>query len=264
MTISSTGGPAIVAIAFVLGGAALLCAADWPQWRGPARDGRGAALPVRAVFPEKLTPAWKVPVGEGHASPVVVGERVFVFAREGESEVVQRPGSRQRQASRRPSLPGAVHDEPGGQRRDGRGTEVDAGRGGRAASTPSASAASSPALDATSGRVVWRKSRELRLGVPGDSPLYGVAAPRRSSTPGRGDRARRRARRWRPGGLTPRAEGWSGRGRATARLRLAGGGDVGGVGRCDVQSESFLVGRLADRGSGSGRSRSRPRRSSTP
>lgn len=59
---------------------------DWPQWRGPARDGR-AALPAIARWPKALAPGWKATVGLGHASPVVAGDRVFVFAREGGDEV---------------------------------------------------------------------------------------------------------------------------------------------------------------------------------
>lgn len=69
----------------LLAGAAL-GAADWPQWRGPARDGR-AALPAIARWPKTLARSWKTTVGLGHASPVVAGERVFVFAREGGDEV---------------------------------------------------------------------------------------------------------------------------------------------------------------------------------
>ena len=64
-------------------------AADWPQWRGPTRDGRSPGLEERRAWPERLTPAWQVTVGEGHSSPVVVGDRVYVFSREGEDEVVQ-------------------------------------------------------------------------------------------------------------------------------------------------------------------------------
>jgi outer membrane protein assembly factor BamB len=64
-------------------------AADWPQWRGAARDGRAGGLEERSAWPEGLAPAWKVTVGEGHSSPVVVGERVYVFSREGEDEVVR-------------------------------------------------------------------------------------------------------------------------------------------------------------------------------
>ena len=61
---------------------------DWPQWRGPTRDGSvGAALP--AQWPEALTKRWEIPVGSGHASPVVSGNRVVVIAREGDQEIVR-------------------------------------------------------------------------------------------------------------------------------------------------------------------------------
>ena len=60
---------------------------DWPQWRGPNRDGvaPGAELPV--VLPATLHQLWKVRVGGGQSSPIVVGDRVFVLARQGEEEV---------------------------------------------------------------------------------------------------------------------------------------------------------------------------------
>ena len=62
--------------------------ADWPQWRGPNRDGSiTAALP--AEWPEALTKRWEVPVGSGYASPVVSGNRVVVFARQGNDEIVR-------------------------------------------------------------------------------------------------------------------------------------------------------------------------------
>ena len=61
---------------------------EWPQWRGPTRDGVvGAALPSR--WPEALKKRWQVPVGAGHASPVVSGNRVVVIAREGDQEIVR-------------------------------------------------------------------------------------------------------------------------------------------------------------------------------
>ena len=60
---------------------------DWPQWRGPTRDGVvGAALP--AEWPGALKKRWETPSGAGHASPVVSGNRVVVFAREGDQEIV--------------------------------------------------------------------------------------------------------------------------------------------------------------------------------
>jgi glucose dehydrogenase len=61
---------------------------DWPQWRGPNRDGSVlAALP--AQWPEALKKRWETPVGTGHASPVVSGNRVVVIAREGDQEIVR-------------------------------------------------------------------------------------------------------------------------------------------------------------------------------
>src|SRR5215213_8886652 len=61
---------------------------DWPQWRGPTRDGSvAAALPVQ--WPEALKKRWETPVGIGHASPVVSGNRVVVIARQGDQEIVR-------------------------------------------------------------------------------------------------------------------------------------------------------------------------------
>ena len=61
---------------------------DWPQWRGPTRDGFvGAALP--AQWPKALKKRWETPVGAGHASPVVSGNRVVVIARQGDEEIVR-------------------------------------------------------------------------------------------------------------------------------------------------------------------------------
>jgi outer membrane protein assembly factor BamB len=63
-------------------------AADWPQWRGPNRDGvvRGVKAPEK--WPKTLKEEWKVEVGEGYSSPVVVGERVYVFTRQKGDEIL--------------------------------------------------------------------------------------------------------------------------------------------------------------------------------
>jgi outer membrane protein assembly factor BamB len=80
-----------VVVLVVLGGLAIARAqtnTDWPQWRGPKRDGSfDAALP--AQWPEALKKCWEVPVGTGHASPVVSDNRVVVIARQGEEEIVR-------------------------------------------------------------------------------------------------------------------------------------------------------------------------------
>ncbi|MDB5313092.1 MAG: hypothetical protein JWO38_7294 [Gemmataceae bacterium] len=66
-----------------------LSAGDWPQWRGPNRDGVVPAGDAPKSWPKALTFAWKVEVGEGHSGPVVVGDRVFLHSRVGDAEVVR-------------------------------------------------------------------------------------------------------------------------------------------------------------------------------
>ncbi|MDX1931825.1 MAG: PQQ-binding-like beta-propeller repeat protein [Capsulimonadales bacterium] len=56
---------------------------DWPQWRGPNRNGHavGARLPVR--WPETFpAPQWRAPVGIGYSSPVIAGGRLFIMGRD--------------------------------------------------------------------------------------------------------------------------------------------------------------------------------------
>jgi outer membrane protein assembly factor BamB len=62
-------------------------AQDWAQWRGPGRDGRVVGFKTPAQWPAQLTKKWTVTVGEGHSSPILVGNRAYVTARRGEQEV---------------------------------------------------------------------------------------------------------------------------------------------------------------------------------
>src|SRR5688572_12131907 len=66
----------------------LLRAQDWPQWRGAKRDGVAAGTASKA-WPERLTQKWQTTVGVGHSSPVVAGNRIYLFTRQGEDEVVR-------------------------------------------------------------------------------------------------------------------------------------------------------------------------------
>lgn len=81
-----------VTIATVFAGAAhaadIQKAADWPQWRGPARDGIAAPFQAPKAWPEKLKKVWSVEAGGGHATPVVVGGKIYLHSRQGEDEVI--------------------------------------------------------------------------------------------------------------------------------------------------------------------------------
>ena len=75
-------------LAFILSIAPPLGAQDWPQWRGPARDGLVLGARPRPSWPPALQKGWSVTVGEGHASPLALGDRAYAFARQGEDEVL--------------------------------------------------------------------------------------------------------------------------------------------------------------------------------
>ena len=74
--------------AFAVLVAAGAAAQDWPQWRGPARDGAAAGFQAPATWPETLTRAWRVDVGTGYATPILVDGDLWLFARWGEEEVL--------------------------------------------------------------------------------------------------------------------------------------------------------------------------------
>ena len=63
-------------------------AAQWPQWRGPARDGVASAFTPPATWPARLTKKWQAKPGLGHSSPVVSGNRIVIHTRQANREVV--------------------------------------------------------------------------------------------------------------------------------------------------------------------------------
>lgn len=76
-----------VLIGCALGVASGVLAQDWSQWRGANRDGKAAGFKAPATWPKELNQKWKVAVGKGDATPALVGDKVFVFARDDNSEL---------------------------------------------------------------------------------------------------------------------------------------------------------------------------------
>lgn len=75
----------LFACGVVLLAATGVMADDWPQWRGPSRDGISKETGLLKQWPEqgpKLL--WQVKdLGEGYSTPSVVGERLYVMANKG-------------------------------------------------------------------------------------------------------------------------------------------------------------------------------------
>ena len=59
--------------------AATVIAADWPQWRGPDRDGTWTETGIVSAFPPTgLIPKWKASIGYGYSTPIVAKGRLYL------------------------------------------------------------------------------------------------------------------------------------------------------------------------------------------
>ncbi len=60
---------------------------DWPQWRGPNRDGLSWETGLRATWPADGPPLlWSKPVGTGYSCVAIAGGRAFTLMQEGSDE----------------------------------------------------------------------------------------------------------------------------------------------------------------------------------
>ena len=67
--------------------AAAVHAEDWPQWRGPRGDGRSAETAFPTSWSQTENVVWRTPLpGEGHASPIVSGGKIFTVAANPETQ----------------------------------------------------------------------------------------------------------------------------------------------------------------------------------
>lgn len=148
-------------------------AADWNQWRGPARDGVASGFKAPATWsPSALAKQWSVPVGEGHSSPVIAGERVYIFAREGDEEIMRCLALADGKVLWRAAYPAPYEMNPAAR-----------GHGKGPKSTPVVADGRVFALginghfsafDAQTGAVLWRK--DFARDFKSTSPVFGAAA----------------------------------------------------------------------------------------
>jgi outer membrane protein assembly factor BamB len=155
--------------AIALAAVAAPSAEQWTGWRGTARTAVSTA-PMPATLAAKPADVWAVPVGIGHASPIVDGQRAYVFARKGEQEVAQAIDL----ASGK-TLWAAPYDQPytmnSAATSHGKGPKsTPLLAGGRLYTLGIAGVLS--ALDASTGKVVWRHAFDKEFGSP---PDFGTA-----------------------------------------------------------------------------------------
>ena len=87
---TATRGPAnflVIALGLWLWPLALT-AADWPQWRGPQRNGISAETGLLAEWPkEGPRLVWQVKdIGSGYSTPAVVGDRLYLLSNQGTND----------------------------------------------------------------------------------------------------------------------------------------------------------------------------------
>src|SRR5260370_13345490 len=69
--------------------AAIWHAENWPQWRGPARDGVSTEKNLPVTWSATKNTAWTAPLpGMGGSTPAIWGERIFVTSEDGDDVAI--------------------------------------------------------------------------------------------------------------------------------------------------------------------------------
>jgi outer membrane protein assembly factor BamB len=158
-------------LALLFGVSTLVNGQDFPQWRGSNRDGRIDVVPAISKWPSQLRNGWKIEVGTGHSSPLVVGNRVYIHARQGENEVVSAldPGTGKRIWQDSYSVAYSVNPAAREHGKGPKSTPVYAG--GRLYTLGITAILS--CYEVARGRLLWRRNLGDRFVAR--APLYGTA-----------------------------------------------------------------------------------------
>ena len=141
-------------------------AGDWPQWRGPNRDGTGAAFTAPAQWPETLTRRWSLDVGGGHSSPVLADGRIYLHTRQQENEVVSAIDAGTGKIIWQDRYPAPYRMNPAATAHGPGPKSTPVVAAGRVVTLGISGILS--ALDAKTGKVLWRKP------APAEPPIYGT------------------------------------------------------------------------------------------
>jgi len=154
----------------ILGIPAISLSQNSSQWRGENRDGKVTGFNAPQKWPAELKQSWKLDVGFGDASPALVGDKLYVFTRQADNEILRCLDAKSGKELWKDSYvagsatgPSASHPGPRSTPTVAEGKVVILGVNGIIS-----------CLDAATGKVVWRKN-EYTDGVPvyftGMSPI---------------------------------------------------------------------------------------------
>lgn len=148
-------------------GAAQVMSQDYAQWRGPNRDGSAALFSAPSTWPETLTLKWKVDVGPGYATPIVIGPRVYSFSRQNGEEVMMALDAATGKSIWRTAYAAPYKMNPATMRHGEGPKSTPLHSGGKLFTLGITGIVS--AFDASSGKLLWQKP------APPVEPLFGTA-----------------------------------------------------------------------------------------
>ena len=157
----------IAILAGVTALAPVAVAQEWPQWRGPNRDGAVTSFREPTAWPEGLTEQWKVDVGLGYATPVLVDDRIYMYTRQNEDEVMNALDATSGEVIWRTSYAAAFEMNPATARHRAGPKSTPTFADGRLFTLGMSGIVS--AFDAETGSVLWRKP------APSAQPLFHTA-----------------------------------------------------------------------------------------
>jgi len=140
---------------------------DWPQWRGPNRDGAILSFRAPAAWPDQLARRWKVDVGLGYATPILVGNRLYVFSRKEDNEILMALDAESGRQIWKTAYPAPFDLNPAAARHEKGPKSTPAFADGRLFTLGMSGIVT--AFDAASGRRLWQKP------APPVAPLYHTA-----------------------------------------------------------------------------------------
>jgi outer membrane protein assembly factor BamB len=140
---------------------------DYPQWRGQSRDGSASAFAEPKSWPDRLTLKWKVDVGEGYATPIVIGNRVYSHSRREGDEVMAALDAETGKTVWQTSYPAPYKMNPGTKAHGQGPKSTPLYYDGKLFTLGITGIVS--AFNAATGRLLWQKP------APPVDPLYGTA-----------------------------------------------------------------------------------------